>query len=91
MQLNSRVVAAKWVEDQGICEYTPGKICLVKKCPIRHKLTGEIDEVEIDSDGKIMKDWCHVLVNGTGFLNNWKCRFFPNLSDPYFILQFRRA
>ncbi|GAB7324583.1 hypothetical protein MBLNU13_g08477t2 [Cladosporium sp. NU13] len=24
-------------------------------------------------------DWCHVLVNGTGYLYNWKCAFLVNL------------
>lgn len=33
------------------------------------------DEIEVEREGKIIKDWCDILVNGTGFLNNWKCWF----------------
>lgn len=29
-------------------------------------------EVELEVNGQVIKDWCHVFVNGTGFLNNWK-------------------
>lgn len=36
-------------------------------------LIANADEVEVDVKGKIVKDWCHVLINGTGFLNSWKC------------------
>lgn len=32
-----------------------------------------IDEVDIDVDGTIVHDWCNVFINGTGFLNSWKC------------------
>lgn len=32
--------------------------------------------VEIESDGKIIQDQCHVFINGTGFLNDWK---WPNI------------
>jgi cation diffusion facilitator CzcD-associated flavoprotein CzcO len=31
-----------------------------------------IYNVKIISEGKEINDWCHVLVNGTGFLNDWK-------------------
>jgi hypothetical protein len=31
------------------------------------------DNVEVDIDGEVTHDWCHVLINGTGFLNSWKC------------------
>ena len=31
-----------------------------------------IYNVKVNSEGKEIDDWCHVLVNGTGFLNNWK-------------------
>lgn len=29
-------------------------------------------EVEVECDGQVAKDWCHVFINGTGFLNDWK-------------------
>jgi cation diffusion facilitator CzcD-associated flavoprotein CzcO len=28
--------------------------------------------VEVDCNGERINDWCHVLINGTGFLNDWK-------------------
>jgi hypothetical protein len=28
--------------------------------------------VKVNVDGQEIDDWCHVLVNGTGFLNDWK-------------------
>ena len=31
-----------------------------------------IYSLKINSEGKEIEDWCHVLVNGTGFLNDWK-------------------
>lgn len=36
-------------------------------------LLTRIDNIEVLKDGVRIKDWCHVLVNGTGFLNDWKC------------------
>ncbi len=29
--------------------------------------------VEVEHDGKVFTDWCHILVNGSGLLNKWKC------------------
>jgi len=37
--------------------------------------------VEIDKNGVVIKDWCHVLINATGFLNNWKWPAIPGLHD----------
>lgn len=48
VKLNSKVLSATWLEDEG--QYA----------------------VEIESDGRIIKDRCHVFINGTGFLNDWK-------------------
>jgi cation diffusion facilitator CzcD-associated flavoprotein CzcO len=31
-------------------------------------------EVEIEHQGKTFIDWCHVLMNGSGLLNRWKCK-----------------
>ncbi len=31
-----------------------------------------IYNLKINSGGNEIEDWCHVLVNGTGFLNDWK-------------------
>jgi cation diffusion facilitator CzcD-associated flavoprotein CzcO len=28
--------------------------------------------VKVNVEGKEVEDWCHVLINGTGFLNDWK-------------------
>ncbi|KAK5092888.1 hypothetical protein LTR24_004802 [Lithohypha guttulata] len=40
-----------------------------------------IYNVEISQDGQRIQDWCHVLVNGTGFLNDWKWPKIPGLTD----------
>ncbi|KAJ5951521.1 uncharacterized protein N7479_009934 [Penicillium vulpinum] len=40
-----------------------------------------IYEIIIDRDGEIIHDWCHVFINGTGFLNNWKWPSIPGLHD----------
>jgi hypothetical protein len=48
----------------------------------------EIDEVEVQTEGKVIKDWCHVLVNGTGFLNNWKCKVPKSLGGHFRLLTF---
>jgi cation diffusion facilitator CzcD-associated flavoprotein CzcO len=29
-------------------------------------------EVEVEHDGKVLTDWCNILINGSGFLNKWK-------------------
>ena len=33
------------------------------------------------ADGSMVHDWCHVLVNGTGFLNKWRWPDIPGLHD----------
>jgi hypothetical protein len=39
-----------------------------------------LDNIEVETNGKIIQDWCHVFINGTGFLNNWKCERFEEMS-----------
>jgi cation diffusion facilitator CzcD-associated flavoprotein CzcO len=29
-------------------------------------------EVQVEHDGKVLTDWCNILINGSGFLNKWK-------------------
>ncbi|KAK4936739.1 hypothetical protein LTR10_022463 [Elasticomyces elasticus] len=36
-------------------------------------------KVEVDVAGTRVSDWCHVLINGTGFLNSWKWPSIPGL------------
>ncbi|OAL33748.1 hypothetical protein AYO20_06924 [Fonsecaea nubica] len=36
-----------------------------------------IYKVKIEQNGGIIEDYCHILVNGGGFLNNWK---WPNIA-----------
>jgi hypothetical protein len=31
------------------------------------------DDIELLRQGEIVHDWCHVLVNGSGVVNQWKC------------------
>ena len=40
-----------------------------------------IYDVKVNVDGQEIEDWCHVLVNGTGFLNDWKWPKIPGLHD----------
>ncbi|KAK5173627.1 uncharacterized protein LTR77_002308 [Saxophila tyrrhenica] len=40
-----------------------------------------IYNLNINSEGQELEDWCHVLVNGTGFLNDWKWPKIPGLHD----------
>ena len=35
----------------------------------------------MDCEGQQIDDWCHVLVNGTGFLNDWKWPKIPGVHD----------
>jgi hypothetical protein len=37
--------------------------------------------VEVEHDGQIFTDWCHVLVNGSGLLNKYRCKLASPL-DP---------
>lgn len=32
-------------------------------------------EVEVEHDGKTLTDWCDILVNGSGLLNKWRCKW----------------
>lgn len=32
--------------------------------------------VQVENFEGIKQDWCHVLINGSGVLNNWKCASF---------------
>ena len=68
VKLNSKVLSATWDESTGICMFSlrlHTKICNANQ--------SSSDNVQIESEGKVIDDWCHVLVNGTGFLNSWKC------------------
>lgn len=37
--------------------------------------------MKVDADGKEVDDWCNVLINGTGFLNDWKWPKIDGLHD----------
>lgn len=30
-------------------------------------------EVEIQKGGEMITDWCHILMNGSGLINKWRC------------------
>ncbi len=41
-----------------------------------------IYEVKVQtSEGEIINDWCHIFINGTGFLNSWKWPQIDGLHD----------
>jgi cation diffusion facilitator CzcD-associated flavoprotein CzcO len=65
VRLNSVVKSARWVEEDG-----------------RYEL--EVSQNDGGSSGSPMvmkKTWCHVLINATGILNNWKWPDIPGLHD----------
>ena len=35
--------------------------------------------IEVEHNGQTIQDWCHVFINGTGFLNSWKWPKIPGL------------
>lgn len=50
------------------------KIAVLRFLGSQGRLIGMFaDELEVDVEGRKVDDWAHVLINGTGFLNNWKC------------------
>ncbi len=38
-------------------------------------------EVDVNVNGEVVKDWAHIFVNGTGFLNDWKWPKIEGLHD----------
>ncbi|KID76808.1 Flavin monooxygenase-like protein, partial [Metarhizium brunneum ARSEF 3297] len=38
-------------------------------------------KIENVSDGSVIDDWCHFLINGSGILNNWKWPDIPGLDS----------
>lgn len=65
MKLNTKVLEARWDEDKGIWTLTLEDQVVVEGQTTKH----------------IWKDWSHVLVNGTGVLNNWKWPDIQGLHD----------
>jgi cation diffusion facilitator CzcD-associated flavoprotein CzcO len=31
-------------------------------------------EVKVKTGDTVLTDWCHVLMNGSGLLNKWRCQ-----------------
>ena len=72
ISLNSKVLKAQWIEEKGICKSPMVEDCVKPNADLVRPLS--VDEVQVDVNGTVIDDWCHVLVNGTGFLNSWKCK-----------------
>lgn len=75
VRLNHKVLSTVWDDDQGIC-----KLALFQYATRFAKYVLLISSlpqgnVEIEHDGQVVHDWCHVLVNGAGVVNRWKCEF----------------
>lgn len=51
---------------------------------------GEVDQVKVEQNGQVKDDWCHVLINGTGFLNSWKCELIGS-EDLKNVLKLRKG
>lgn len=65
VRLRSRILSVIWDADKGICN------SLLTKAGSDadfHK-----DNVQVESQGVVTHDWCHVFINGGGYLNSWKC------------------
>ncbi|KAH6988179.1 putative monooxygenase [Ilyonectria sp. MPI-CAGE-AT-0026] len=69
---------------------TATRFDLNKYIKLKHKVTGAVwDEdkgkwtvtVENQETGKAFKDYGHFLINGSGFLNNWKLPDIPGISS----------
>lgn len=65
MKLNTKVLEARWDEDQGIWNLTLEDQAIIEGQPTK----------------RIWHDWSHVLVNGTGVLNNWRWPDIQGLHD----------
>jgi cation diffusion facilitator CzcD-associated flavoprotein CzcO len=65
MKLNTKVLEARWDEDQGIWALTLEDQIVAEGQTTKH----------------VWQDWSHVLVNGTGVLNNWKWPDIQGLHD----------
>ena len=59
MKLNTKLMEARWNEEEGVWTVV----------------------LEDQVSGGRWEDWCHVLVNGTGILNNWKWPDIKGLHD----------
>lgn len=46
-----------------------------------------IYEVEIDCNGEMVHDYCHVFINATGFLNSWKWPKIMISEAPFYTVQ----
>jgi hypothetical protein len=64
------------------------KYNLRKYVKLQHKVTAAVWhedkaqwEVTVEHAGKIFTDWCHILVNGSGLLNSWRCKHLPSPSS----------
>lgn len=62
----------------GFCD----KYGLRRYIKLRHRVLGAVWheeeaqwEVTVEHDGRRFTDWCHILVNGSGLLNKYRCAF----------------
>lgn len=73
VRLNHKILSATWDEIQSICRFdralhlVPGSLYLTATYSLL------IGNVEVEHNGEVSRDWCHVLVNGSGVVNKWKC------------------
>lgn len=58
------------------------KYNLRKYVKFNHKVLGarwdeEIGqyEVKVQAGDTIITDWCHILINGSGLINKWRCKW----------------
>lgn len=69
MCLETQVIQATWLDGEGECSYSRGPSRSIPRKTKRDP--GELDLRR--KDGSRYKDRCHVLINGSGPLNRWKC------------------
>lgn len=63
MRLNTKVIHAEWIQEEGLCIYHDQS----------SKTNANIDlgQVTLENGGRLLKDTCDVLINGSGVVNNW--------------------
>jgi hypothetical protein len=83
VQLNTEVVSATWDEEEGKCKSQTKLRILLLAGAYSILIRSLKDDVELRRDGKVFHDWCHVLINGSGVVNKWKCKSLSRSTDQF--------
>jgi hypothetical protein len=81
VKLEHKVLSAEWDDAKGLCSCAPPSLSHIwRRCLTKH-IAGD---VTLQHDDEVFQDHCHVLVNGTGVINRWKCRISTSTRCPGF-------